>query len=87
MIPVSLEEAGIDSWNSLNKSFKRGRDLELLEEAGHDTSSGGSGETNLVIDNDGSVDGSSNKSADNDVIVSLKRRSRVADWDSPVNES
>merc|ERR1719391_1516412 len=86
-IPVSLEEAGIDSWDSLNKSFKGGRDLELLEEAGHDTSSGGSGKTNLVIDNDGGVDGSSNKLLTDDVIVCLQWRSRVADWDSPVDES
>merc|ERR1719322_2065628 len=87
LVSVHLEQRQVHARNSLNKTFKRSRNLEFLVKADRNTASGGSGETNLVIDNDGSVDGSSNKSADNDVIVSLKRSSRVADWNSHVNQS
>merc|ERR1712241_1553256 len=56
----------------------RGRNLELLVEARDDTASGGSGQTNLVIDNDGSVDAGAHQGVDNDVKVSLQRSTRVA---------
>merc|ERR1719284_1310112 len=82
-----LEQRQVHARNSLNQTFKGSRNLEFFVHADCYTSSSGSGETNLVIDNDGSVDGSSDKSADNDVIVSLKRSSRVADWNSHVNQA
>merc|ERR1719471_1023937 len=87
LVSVSLQKAGIDSGDSLNKTFEGGRDLELLEEGCNDASSGGSGEADLVIDNDWGIDGSSNKLLADDVVVSLQGRGRVADRDSPVNKS
>merc|ERR1719516_153693 len=87
LVSVSLQKAGIDSGNSLNKTFKGGRDLELLEEGCNNASSGGSGETDLVVDNDWSVDGGSNQGLADDVVVSLQGRGGVADRNSPVNKS
>merc|ERR1712061_311692 len=79
-VPVHLQEAKVDSRDSLHKTFKGSIDLELLEEAGNDTAGGGSGEANLVIDNDGGVDVGAHKSLANDIKVHLIRSSRVADW-------
>ena len=86
-IPVSLEQSSVDSGNSLHKTLKGGRDLELLEEAGNDGSGGGSGKADLVIDNDGGVDVGAHQSLAHDVIVGLQRGGRVADRHSPVNQT
>ena len=45
----------------MDKTVKRGRNLKLSEQTRDDATSGGSRETNLIIDNDGSVDGSTRK--------------------------
>merc|ERR1712179_1614 len=81
-VSVHLEQVQVDSRNSLNKTLKGGIDLELLEEAGNDTASGGPGETNLVIDNDRGVDVRAHKSLADGVKVRLIGSSRVADRNS-----
>merc|ERR1719480_56712 len=84
---VGLEEGGVHSRNSLHETLEAGGDLELLEEAGSDTASGGAGETNLVIDNDGGVDGGADQGLADDVKVSLQGGGGVADRNSPVDQS
>merc|ERR1740123_1233329 len=78
-VSVHLEKIQVDSRNSLHKTLKGGIDLELLEEAGNDTASGGPGETDLVIDNDRGVDVGANQSLADGVKVSFIGGSRVAD--------
>merc|ERR1712186_249533 len=78
LLSVHLEQGKVHAGDSLNQTLERGRNLELLVEARDDTASGGSGQTNLVIDNDGSVDAGAHQGVDNDVKVSLQRSTRVA---------
>jgi len=87
LVSVHLEEIKVDSRNSLNKAFIRGSKLEFSEEAGGNTSSGGSGETNLAVNNDGAVDSGSLEGLADIVEVSLSGSSRVADGDSHVDKS
>ena len=86
-VSVHLEQVKIDSRNSLHKTFKGGIDLELLEEAGNDTAGGGSGEANLVIDNDRGVDVGAHKSLADGVEVHLIGGSGVADRHPDVGEA
>merc|ERR1719283_257286 len=83
---VHLEEVKVDSRNGLHEALEGSIDLELFEEAGNDTASGGPRETNLVIDNDRGVDASSNKGLADDVEVSLQGRGRVADRNPHVKQ-
>merc|ERR1719282_1154853 len=84
---VSLEDAGIDAGHSLNQTLVAGRDLELFEETGDDTGSGGSAQTNLIVDDDRGVDAGANQGVAHDVEVRLLGGSRVADRDPPVNQT
>merc|ERR1719282_121698 len=84
-VAVSLQEAGVDSRNSLDETLEGGRNLELLEETGDDTTGGGSAQTNLIVDNDGGVDAGAHQLLAHDVVVSLEGGGGVADWDSPVD--
>ena len=59
----------------------------VLEEAGNDAASGGPGEANLVIDNDGGVDVGAHKSLADGVEVHLIGSSRVADRHPDVGEA
>ena len=68
-------------------TFVAGGDLELFEETGNDAGSGGSGETDLVGDDDGGVDGGAEEGLADDVEICLFRSSRVADRDPPVDET
>merc|ERR1719154_572190 len=63
------------------------RHLEFLEQTSCNTSSGCSRETNLVIDDDGGVDCSSDQGLADSVKICFIRSCRVADWHSPVNKS
>merc|ERR1719411_2435258 len=87
LISVHLEERQVHAGNSLNETLEGGGDLELLVEAGGDAAGGGPGETDLVVDDDGGVDGGSHQGADHDVKVSLQGSSGVADGNSPVNQA
>ena len=87
LVPVSLEDGHIDARNSLDQTFVRGRDLELFEETGDDTASGGPGESDLVGDNDGGVDVGPEKRLADDVKIGLFRGSGVTDWDPPVDQT
>merc|ERR1719500_771409 len=87
LVSVHLEERQVHAGHSLDESLEGGGDLELLVEAGGDAASGGPGETDLVVDDDGSVDGGSHKGADHDVEVSLQGSSGVAHGNSPVNQA
>merc|ERR1719220_1868495 len=61
--------------------------MELLEQAGDDAAGGGPGEANLVVDDDGGVDGGADQGVADDVEVCLVGSRRVADRDSHVNEA
>merc|ERR1719507_2367451 len=87
LVSVHLEERQVHAGHSLDESLEGGGDLELLVEAGSDAASGGPGETDLVVDDDGSVAGGSHKGADHDVEVSLQGSSGVAHGNSPVNQA
>merc|ERR1712165_572596 len=87
LVLVILQNGSIDSGNSLNQAFVAGGDLELFEETGDDAGSGGSGETDLVGDDDGGVDGGTEEGLADDVEICLFRSSRVADRDPPVDET
>merc|ERR1719411_1649939 len=87
LVSVHLEERQVHAGNSLDESLEGSGDLELLVEAGGDAASGGSGEADLVVDDDGGVDGGADQGADHDVKISLQRSARVADWNSPVNQT
>jgi len=56
LVSVHLEEVKVDTGNGLNKALIGGSQLEFSEETGGNTASGGSGKTDLAIDNDGGVD-------------------------------
>merc|ERR1719507_2845902 len=87
LVSVHLEERQVHAGHSLDESLEGGGDLELLVEAGGDAASGGPGEADLVVDDDGGVDGGSHKGADHDVEVSLQGSSGVAHGNSPVNQA
>merc|ERR1719411_1750205 len=87
LVSVHLEERQVHAGNSLNETLEGGGDLELLVEAGGDAAGGGPGKTDLVVDDDGGVDGGSHQGADHDVEVSLQGSSGVADGNSPVNQA
>merc|ERR1712141_626671 len=72
LVSVHLEERQVHAGNSLNETLEGGGDLELLVEAGGDAASGGPGEADLVVDDDGGVDGGAHQGADHDVEVSLQ---------------
>merc|ERR1711884_275317 len=82
VVPVHLEEVQVDSRHSLHETLEGGVDLELFEEAGNHTASGGSGESDLVVDDDGSVDVGSDQSLADGVEVHLVGGSRVTDGNS-----
>merc|ERR1719411_657253 len=87
LVSVHLEERQVHAGHSLHESLEGGGDLELLVEAGGDAASGGPGETDLVVDDDGGVDGGPHQGADHDVEVSLQGSSGVAHGNSPVNQT
>merc|ERR1719411_1220964 len=87
LVSVHLEERQVHAGHSLDESLEGGGDLELLVEAGGDAAGGGPGEADLVVDDDGGVDGGAHQCADHDVEVSLQGGPRVADGDSPVDEA
>merc|ERR1719411_1215567 len=87
LVSVHLEERQVHAGHSLDESLEGGGDLELLVEAGSDAAGGGPGEADLVVDDDGGVDGGAHQGADHDVEVSLQGSSRVADGNSPVNQA
>merc|ERR1712045_924851 len=84
---VGLEDGGVNAGDGLYEALVACGDLELLEEAGHDTGGGRAGEANLVIDYDWSVDVGANQGIDHDVKVSFQGGSGVTHGDSPVNEA
>merc|ERR1711890_140746 len=87
LVPVHLEELKVDSGNGLNQSFEASSELELSEKAGNDASGGGAGKTNLTVDDDGGVDGSSLEGVADGVEVSFVRGGRVAYGNSVVGEA
>merc|ERR1711962_547021 len=84
---VHLKEVKINSGNGLNKTLEGGIDLELLEQTGDDTASGSSGKSDLVVDDDGSVDRTSDQSLTNGVKISLARGGGVPFGDPHVNKA
>merc|ERR1719228_2365602 len=80
-------EVKVDTRNRLNKSLKGGVDLELFEQAGDDTSSGGPGEADLVVDDDGGVDTSSDEVFADCVKVGNAGGSGVANWNPEVDKT
>merc|ERR1719397_2037258 len=86
-VPVHLEEVKVDTGNRLNESLKGGVDLELFEEAGDDAGSGGPGEADLVVDDDGGVDASSYEVLADCVKVGDAGGSGVAYWNTEVDEA
>merc|ERR1711997_287975 len=87
LVSVHLEERQVHAGDGLDESLEGGGDLELLVEAGGDAAGGGPGEADLVVDDDGGVDGGAHQGADHDVEVSLQGGPRVANGDSPVDEA
>merc|ERR1711990_487631 len=87
LISVHLEERQVHAGHSLDEALEGGGDLELLVEAGGDAAGGGPGEPDLVVDDDGGVDGGAHQGADHDVEVSLQGSPRVADGNSPVDQT
>merc|ERR1712141_233008 len=81
-VSVHLEQIKVDPGNSLHEALEGGVDLELFEETSNDTSSGGSGEPDLVVDNDWSVDVGSDQSLADCIEIYFIRSSRVTDGDS-----
>merc|ERR1719273_1441008 len=61
--------------------------LELLEQAGDDAASGGPGEANLVVDDDGGVDGGADQGVADDVKVGLIGGGGVAHGDPHVHKA
>merc|ERR1719273_1415982 len=84
---VHAEEFKVDSGNGFDETFERCGELELPEEAGRNASGGGTGETNLAIDNDWAVDVGSNEGTAKSIEVGLKRGSGIADWDAIVGKA
>merc|ERR1711990_589220 len=87
LISVHLEESEVHTGNSLHQTFIRGGQLELFEHAGGHTGGGCSGETDLVVENDGSVDGGAHQGVAQSVEIFLQGRGGVADGNSHVNQS
>ena len=87
LVSVHLEKVKVDTGNGLNKTLVGGSQLELSEEAGSNTSSGGSGQTNLTVDNDGAVDSRALEGLANIVEVTLSGGGRVAHGDSHVHQA
>merc|ERR1711917_65572 len=85
--PVHPEEVQVDTGDGLDESLVGGGQLELSEEAGGHAAGGGSGETDLAVDNDGAVDGGALQSLAKSVEVSLSGGSRVADGDPLVDQA
>merc|ERR1711936_287906 len=75
---VHLQQVQVDAGDSLDETLERGVDLELLEQTGDDAAGGGPGESDLVVDDDGGVDGGADQGVADDVEVSLVGSSRVA---------
>merc|ERR1711931_298500 len=86
-VPVHLEEVKVDSGDGLDESLVGGGKLELSEEAGSHAAGGGSGKTDLAVDNDGAVDSGALQSLAKSVEVSLSGGSRVADGDPLVDQA
>merc|ERR1719397_1844862 len=86
-VPVHLEEVKVDTGNRLNESLKGGVDLELFEEAGDDAGSGGPGEADLGVDDDGGVDASSYEVLADCVKVGDAGGSGVANWNPEMDEA
>merc|ERR1712165_27254 len=86
-VPVHLEEVKVDTGDGLDESLVGGGKLELSEEAGSHAAGGGSGETDLAVDNDGAVDSGALQSLAKSVEVSLSGGSRVADGDPLVDQA
>merc|ERR1719352_815307 len=62
-------------------------ELELLEEAGGDAAGGGPGKPDLVVEDDGGVDGAAHHGGRDSVEVNLVGGGRVADGHPDVHES
>merc|ERR1712003_317755 len=59
LVPVHLEQGEVHARDSLHQTLVGGAELELFEHACSHTGGGGTGETNLVIEDDWGVDGGS----------------------------
>merc|ERR1712020_322866 len=84
---VHLQQVQVDAGDGLDEALERGVDLELLEQARNDAAGGGPGESDLVVDDDGGVDGGADQGVADDVEVSLVGSSRVADGDPHVHKA
>merc|ERR1719193_938488 len=87
LVPVHFEQVKVDTGNSLNQSLVGSSQLELPEEAGGNTASGGPGETDLAVDNDGAVDSRALQGLAHSVKVRLCWGSRVAHRDPHVDKA
>merc|ERR1719352_424765 len=87
MVYLSILRRSRLTGNRLNESLEGGVDLELFEEAGDDAGSGRPGEANLVVDDDGGVDASSDKVLADHIKVGDAGGSGVANWNPEVDEA
>merc|ERR1719309_9129 len=87
LVSVHLQEVEVDSGNGLDETLVGGGELELSEEAGGDASGGGSGQTDLAVDDDGAVDGGALEGLADGVEVGLDGGGGVAHGDPHVDKS
>merc|ERR1719195_907643 len=87
LVPVHLEQGEVHARHGLHQPLIRGRQLELFEHTSCHTGSGGSGQSHLIIENDGGVDGCSHKCVAQSVKILLQGRCRVANRDPHVNQT
>merc|ERR1719352_286703 len=87
MVYLSILRRSRLTGNRLNESLEGGVDLELFEEARDDAGSGGPGEADLVVDDDGGVDASSDKVLADHIKVSDAGGSGVTNWNPEVDKA
>merc|ERR1712001_656012 len=87
LVSVHHEERQVHAGHSLHQTFIRGGQLELFEHTGGHTGGGCSGETDLVVENDGRGDGGPHQGVTQSVKIFLQGRGGVTDGNSHVNQS
>jgi len=87
LVGVHLQEVQVEAGHNLQKTREGIFDLIFSEETGDDAPSGGPGEPDLAVDDDGSVELCSCQSPGEKIVVIVCGRARVADRNAVEGET